>query len=142
MRGVLGDVVRQMKPVRLVYDLDGSVWRVEDVSASPMPTVETTRVTSIQPVDRDFQHLVFEPADQVVMRWHEAEAVADEVSLGRKLRKKLHARVVVAGVAKDVLFGNRARGNVEQACVCRTHRVSVPVMAARVCNNTETLEPG
>jgi hypothetical protein len=68
--------------------------------------------------------------------------MADEELVRHEFRDDLYARVVVAVVAKDVLLGDRASGDVEQACVCRAHALSVPVVAGGVCDNIETLEPG
>jgi hypothetical protein len=115
-----------MERMSFGHDFDGSVGRVEDVTTSAVPPIEAPRVTPVQPVDRRSEHLFLERAEQVIVRRHEAEAVAAHELLCRELREDLDACVVVAVATEDVFFSDRASGDVEQAGVLGTHRASLP----------------
>jgi hypothetical protein len=119
----------------LVGDLDRREGRVEHFPAPPVAPIEPDRVTTVQLMHRRRERTVLERREQVVVRRHQAEAVATERSRDRQLSDDLHSCVVVAVVAEDVLLGVGARGDVEQAGVCRTrHRLIVAIEVKRVCD--------
>src|SRR5207244_2471954 len=76
VRGVERDVARQLDQVGFRFDLESAERRVEDVPASSAPLVEAGCIAPVQPVDRGGH--IRERAEDVVVRRHEAELMADE----------------------------------------------------------------
>jgi hypothetical protein len=128
---VLGDVLGEPVGVAFAHDLSGGVRGIEDMPAAAVAPIEATGIAPVQAPDRRREPFVFERSDQVVVRRHEAEPVADEKALGDQLRDDLDAVVIIPVVAEDVLLRDRPRGDVKGACVRRAHPSRLPARPAR-----------
>ena len=111
--------------------LDGAVRRIEDMPAPAVSAVEAAGVAPVQAPDRRRQPVRFERSDQVIVRRHETEAVADEKSLGDQFGDDLDAVVIVAVVSENVLLGDRPSRDVERACVRRAHPFTLPMQTVQ-----------
>jgi hypothetical protein len=115
------------------------IGRVEDMAAPSVPSVETARIPSVQPLNSRLEARFRKPSQQVVVRRHKAKAMAPKEAATDQLGEDLDARNVVGRRAEDVLFGDRAGCDVEVAGVLRAHLPSMPADLQRDCH---TREPG
>jgi hypothetical protein len=89
--------------------------------ASPrVAAIEASRVALVQTLNRGCDPVLLEAREQVVIRRHEAKAVADEEAFTRERGEDLDGRDVVGAGPEDVLFRYRTARNMEHTGVLGT----------------------